>query len=72
MSAKAGGARCNSYDGLPDYKMSLKGDVEFGQDFDTSISCSAENCVFNIHFSCKAGKVKVEKGGKTCRTYYGM
>lgn len=72
MSAKPAGARCGSYEGLPNYRMALKGDVEMACDFDAAITCSAENCVFNVHYSCKAGNVKVDGYSKTCRSYYGM
>lgn len=73
MSAKAGGAKCGSFEGLPNYRMHIGEDTEFARDFtEKNVTCSAESCVFNIHYSCKAGEVKVDSGGKSCKSYYGM
>lgn len=70
MSAKKDGAKCNSYKVKDDKSIWCSRDGEFARDlWAGGISCSAQDCIFNIHFACKAGDVKIDKQKRLCTTY---
>lgn len=60
------GAKCNSFLKEMNFKDDFK--YEFAKDFCDSPRCSAENCVFNIHYVCRAGSVEIQKDSRECKT----
>lgn len=84
ISKQKCGVICSNYSEIPNYNVRFKNysfplpyeDAEFSKEFfeNNDIICSCEECIFNVHYLCKARIVNIafDKNKALCKTHYGI